>query len=130
MTLIDTSAWIEFFRSRGEPEAKARVAAYIDSADAAYCGPVLLELWSGARKSEKRAIRRALSFCTCLDFPLACWGRAGDMEQMLRQKGITVPRDDLLVAAASLHHGVPIYARDAHFAMILDAGIRDLRLAE
>ena len=40
MTLIDTSAWIEFFRKAGRSDVRNRVAAYLDMGEAAYCGPI------------------------------------------------------------------------------------------
>ena len=40
MTLIDTSAWIEFFRKDGHRETKTRVATMIELGEAAYCAPV------------------------------------------------------------------------------------------
>ena len=128
MTLIDTSAWIEFFRKKGDREAKTRVATYIDLGEAAYCGPIVFELMTGARDSEAPTIRKALSFSSLLDFSLDCWERAAHLEKELRQKGVTVPRDDIFVAAAALHHAVALYATDPHFSMIRDAVAHRLAL--
>ena len=52
MTLIDTSAWIEFLRRSGDPTVKAHVASYPDAGQAATCGPIEFELLSGARPAE------------------------------------------------------------------------------
>jgi len=128
MTLIDTSAWIEFFRHEGDRNVKGRVATLIDLDEAAHCGPVLFELLSGARPSEVSDIQEGLSFSAILEFPMACWERAATLENSLRTKGVTVPRDDILVAAAALHHGVAIYARDSHFGLMRDRGQVALRL--
>lgn len=121
MILIDTSAWIEFFRRKGDQEVKTRVANFIDLGEAAYCGPVQFELLSGARDAEVPTIRKALAFSVLLDFPIECWARAGELERSLRRGGVTVPRDDIFVVAAALHHNAPVYAVDAHFAMVRDA---------
>ena len=129
MTLIDTSAWIEFLRKTGSPEVKNRVVAYIDLGEAAYCGPVEFELMTGARDSEIKTIRTALRFSTLLDFPLACWQEAAGIESRLRKRGVTVPRDDIFVAATALRHGVPVYARDPHFLLMKDKGRLSLELA-
>lgn len=126
MTLIDTSAWIEFFRRSGNPDVKGRVASYLDASVAAVCGPIEFELLVGARASERGDISTALSFCTVLDFSGACWRRAADVERALRQKGVTVPRDDIFVAAASVEHAVPLFAHDAHFELMRTKG--DLKL--
>lgn len=122
MTLIDTSAWIEFYRTRGDAGVKNRVAAYVDLGEAAYCGPVAFELLTGARDAELDQIREGFGFSQLLDFPIACWLRAAEVEKGLRRRGITVPRDDVLVATAALHHGVPLYAQDAHFTTMRDKG--------
>jgi len=72
MTLIDTSAWIEFFRKTGDPQVKRRVAAYVELGEAAYCGPVEFELVTGARPSEIRDVDTALK----LKFPCRFRGYA------------------------------------------------------
>lgn len=129
MTLVDTSAWIEFFRRSGDQAVKRRVAAFIDAGDAATCGPIHFELITGARPSETGDIDTALSFCEILDFSLGCWQRAGRIERSLRGKGVTVPRDDVFVAAAAIEYGVAIYAHDQHFELMRTKGELALALA-
>ena len=129
MTLVDTSAWIEFLRRSGDLAVKRRVAAYIDAADAATSGPIHFELLTGARPAETVDIDMALSFCEILDFSLACWQRAGRIERSLREKGVTVPRDDVFVAAAAIEYGVAVYAHDQHFELMRTRGQLALELA-
>jgi predicted nucleic acid-binding protein len=128
MILIDTSAWIEFLRRQGDPVTKSRVAAYVEMGEAAYCGPIELELRLGARSAEIEDVNAALGFSTYLDFPRSCWERAAGLEKRLRASGVTVPRDDIFVATAGLHHGVAIFAVDLHFAAMRDKGDVPLRL--
>lgn len=111
MTLIDTSAWIEFLRRSGDLTAKGRVAFYVEVGSAAICGPIELELLAGARRSEVGDIQTAVALCTNLDFNSECWRLAATMDGSLRAKGVTVPRDDIFVAAASMHHGVHLCPR-------------------
>ena len=129
MTLIDTSAWIEFLRRTGNPDVKGRVATYLDAGQAAVCGPIEFELLAGARPTETADIHTAMSFCTALDFGPACWRRAAELERSLRGRGITVPRDDIFVAAGALEHGTPIYCGDAHFELMRHRGGVDLELS-
>jgi predicted nucleic acid-binding protein len=42
---------------------------------------------------------------------------------------LTVPRDDIFVAATALHHGIPVYARNPHFALMRTKGGLPLKLA-
>ena len=128
MILIDTSAWIEFFRRRGDAAVKSRVAGFVETGDAAFCGPILYELMLGARPAETALIRKVLGFCQCLEFPIAVWDRGASLEKGMRQKGITIPRDDILVAAAALHHDVPLYCSDKHFQIIARHAAPKLRL--
>jgi len=128
MTLIDTSAWIEFFRKSGRTDVKARVAGYLDLGEAAYCGPIEFELLSGARDSEIPDVRDAFRFSSCLDFVPECWAASAQLERTLRAKGTTVPRDDLFVAAVALHHDVALYSTDPHFALLREKARVPLRL--
>ena len=128
MTLIDTSAWIEFLRKNGRLEIKQRVAACLDRGETAYCGPIEFELLSGIRAGEEADIHDAFRFSERLDFPAACWRRAAQIERGLRAKGVTIPRDDIFVAAAALHHDVALYSCDPHFVLIRDKGRIPLRL--
>lgn len=128
MTLIDTSAWIEFLRRKGKPDTKNRVAAFLDLGEAAYCGPIEFELLSGARDGELADLQAALRFSEPLPFPTGCWQRAARIERDLRAKGVTIPRDDVFVMAAALHHSVPLFSCDPHFALARDKGGIPLRL--
>lgn len=129
MTLIDTSAWIDFLRRDGDPVTKQRVAAYIEMSEAAYCGPVEFELLRGAKLREMADVQTAMEFSTLLAFPRACWQSAAEIEKRLRAKGITVPRDDVFVGTAALHHSVPLFTRDPHFMLMRDKGGLPLQLA-
>ncbi len=126
MTLIDTSAWVEFLRRAGNPDVKGRVASYLDAGQAAVCGPIEFELLTGARPAETADIRTAMTFCTMLEFSSICWRRAAELERTLRGSGITVPRDDIFVASAALVYDTPVYCRDTHFELIRTKGSHKL----
>lgn len=122
MILIDTSAWIEFFRKAGNSEAKARVAESIDRDEAAYTCPVYFELLTGARPKEIPVIEETLFFCEHCVFKAEFWTRAAQMERALRTRGILVPRDDVFVATVAWRLEVPLLCRDRHFELIRDIG--------
>lgn len=129
MTLIDTSAWIQFFRQKGDPRAKERVAALLGSDSAAYTCPVLLELLAGARQaSEIELVRDTLGLCAWQPFETGYWERAAHLERTLRQRGVVIPRDDILVATVACVCHLPILCRDAHFDLIHEHGDRSLKL--
>jgi predicted nucleic acid-binding protein len=119
MILIDTSAWIEFFRKKGSPQAKSRVASLLNDDAAAFTCPVLMELIAGAREpSELELISETLSLCQRLVFKPEFWERAAHIERTLRQRGVMVPRDDVLVATVACEHRVILVCRDTHFDLI------------
>ena len=129
MTLIDTSAWIQFFRRKGDPRAKERVAALLGSDSAAYTCPVLLELLAGARLAgEIELVQDALGLCAWQPFEAAYWERAAHLERTLRQRGVVVPRDDILVATVACECRLPLLCRDAHFDLIQNHGDRSLKV--
>ena len=115
MTLVDTSAWVEFFRRKGNPGTKERVARLIEYEQAAYTCPVRFELLSGVKPEEERDLLEAFRLCAHVPFETEDWTEAASLERELRSRGITVPRNDLFVAAVGLRAGLAIACRDAHF---------------
>ena len=119
MVLIDTSAWIHALRPNGEPEIKARVAALLESGQAASCPMVLLELWNGAQgEHERRVIGDLERELPALEITNEVWRAADALAQAARKSGQTIPATDLLIAACAHHHGVGIVHDDIHFAAI------------
>jgi predicted nucleic acid-binding protein len=122
LILVDTSAWIGFFRDRGP------VATIVDRAleddEAALCGPVLTELRRGfASAAERSRTMPLLLACHQLPQPTSLWEDAGDLGFALARKGLTVKSLDLLIAAYALTHGVPILTVDRDFRLIARTGV-------
>jgi predicted nucleic acid-binding protein len=119
MILIDTSAWIHFFRRHGNPEAKHRVATALNDDTAAYTCPVLFELLVGARlEREIELVRDTLELCVRMPFEESDWTKAAHLERALRRHGTIVPRDDILIAAVACDRKVPLLCCDRHFDLI------------
>src|SRR5688572_17223565 len=115
MILVDTSAWVEFFRDR-DPVA-SNVDALLETNDVAICGPVLTELRRGLRsRSDRARVLPLLEACHLLAQPAALWEEAGDIGFSIGRKGVTVKTLDLLIAAYALSHGVPVLTIDRDFA--------------
>lgn len=125
MTLIDTSAWIEFFRGRGA--LALSVDAALASADAAIAGPVVTELRRGLSPRDRNRVLPLLTGCAMLAEPPGLWDRAGDLGYALARRGKNVKTLDLLIATYAIEHGVPLLSGDADFRVI--ARHSPLRLA-
>jgi predicted nucleic acid-binding protein len=114
--LIDTSAWIDFFR--GKPGATAdavQLALQLDTAR--LCGPVKAELLQGAKGAkEKQQLGLVFDAVGNLNTEETDWETAGLALQKLKSSGITLPLTDALIAAIAQRHGTPVLTLDHHFS--------------
>jgi len=115
MKLVDTSAWVEFLRRKGDAKAKHAVARLLQADQAAYTCPIRFELLSGAKADEENDLEQALALAQNYEFVLDDWRQAAMLERRLRAKGLTVPRNDLFVAVVAIRARLPIVCRDKHF---------------
>ena len=125
MILVDTSAWVDFFRGQG------RRADTVDEAlalgQAALCGPIVTELRRGLHSSQRKQVLSLLSGCPVLDQPSNLWVEAGELGSFLGRRGLSVKTLDLLIAAYALAHDVELLTADGDFKSMLKAGV-SLRL--
>ncbi len=129
MTLVDTSAWIEFFRGR-DPVA-SMVEDALAANDAALCGPVVTELRRGLLNDrERRRVSPLLDGCQLLEEPEELWVEAGELGFRLRRRGVTPKTLDLLIATYALSHSCPVLTTDHDFHGMKKAGIPLLVLPE
>jgi predicted nucleic acid-binding protein len=117
MTLIDTSAWIDFFR--GTPAAVARVDPLLESGGAAITGAVYAEVLSGARTRELfRHLGDQLLGLTWIDDAPGAWAAIADARFALARTGTQAAVVDLLVAVNARAAGASLLTRDRDFARI------------
>lgn len=121
MILIDTSAWIEFFRGR-DPVAGA-VDDALAANSACLCGPVNTELRRGLTKTERTRVLPLLAGCHWLAQPEDLWTEAGDLGYALRRQGVTAKTMDLLIAVYALTHSAALLAMDRDFEAMRKAGV-------
>ena len=123
MILVDTSSWIHMLRLSGDPSARARVEAALISGQARWCPPIQLELWNGARGNrEKRVLREFARALPELPIDDAVWKRAYDLARRARERGVTVPAIDVMIAACALRHGAALESTDADFELLASVG--------
>jgi len=128
VTLIDTSAWIEFFRSKGDPHVKAHVRDLMTLREAAYTCPVAFELLTGARKEELNDLQTGLDLASRIVLLPEHWDLAASSNAALRARGINLPASDLLIATVAHAQHLPLLAKDAHFDVIRKHTMPDLKL--
>jgi predicted nucleic acid-binding protein len=115
MKLIDSSAWVEFLRKRGDPAVKQAVARIMQANLAAFTCPVWFELLSGARPEEEDDLTQALAFSRHVPFEREDWPAAALLERRMRAQGVTIPRNDLFVVTVAIRTGLTVICRDQHF---------------
>jgi predicted nucleic acid-binding protein len=121
--LIDTSAWIEYFRATGSSAAVEVRRLLAEQADQiAMCEPIAMEILSGAVEDASHAkLERlvnglpSLVVDTALDFRTAA-----QIYRAARRSGQTIRSiNDCLIAAVAIHHHAHLVHRDADFEVIV-----------
>lgn len=115
MKLIDSSAWVEFLRRKGDPAVKQQVARLLAVDQVAYTCPIRFELWSGVKPAEEADLKEAFHLSHHFPFEQNDWREAAMLERQLRAAGLTIPRNDLFVATVAIRAELSVVCRDAHF---------------
>ena len=119
MKLVDTSSWVEYLRGR-ESEAGDRVEVLFLSGEAAWCDMTLVELWQGVRGAkEKRELAEMESEIERIPVNADVWRLASKLAFRCREKGITVPSSDVIIAACAVTHKLELEHCDKHFDDVL-----------
>jgi hypothetical protein len=115
--LVDTSAWIDFFR--GDRRAVARVDPLLAEGEAAVCGPTFAEVVSGApTPGEMRRLQILLGALEWLEPPDGVWERVATARFALARAGTQAALVDLLIALTAASSGATLLTRDRGFLRI------------
>jgi predicted nucleic acid-binding protein len=102
MFLIDSSAWVEYFRPKGAKKVKERIKEVLHREEAVSCGVVVVEVLRGARNEEDfQSLNESLLSLPQIPLDSAVIERAARWGFLLDRKGKTVSTTDLLIAAAA-----------------------------
>ncbi|MHB8520248.1 MAG: PIN domain-containing protein [Limisphaerales bacterium] len=119
MTLVDTSSWIEYLR-QSESAPSTRVEGLVLDGEAAWCDMTLVELWNGVRGArEKRELAEMEKEIIPLPINTEVWRVACRLALRCREAGLTVPANDIVVAACATEYQVELEHCDSHFDKIL-----------
>ncbi len=123
--LIDTSAWIAFFKKQ-EPFF-SEIQRLIEEDRICCLGLIYAELLQGARSDKE--INTLKEFMHVFDFipeSSAIWEKAGLLSRTLRQTGKSTGLADCFIASSALSYGADLFTLDKHFSTIKK--LEDLRL--
>ena len=116
MILIDTSAWIQTLREKGNLDMRKKVEIAHNAGYARFCEPVMLELYNGARgEHELKKIKKLEESVPLLLCDQNAWIRAIKYAKTLRSLAYTIPAIDILIQAIGDENGAEILAYDKHF---------------
>jgi predicted nucleic acid-binding protein len=120
MVLVDSSVWIEAARRDGALEYKVGLEGLLEVAEAAFCGPIKLEVLGGARSHERE---RMAAYFECIPYRViddSSWEFATRCAWQLRDKGHNLPWNDILIGSLSVRWNCRVYAKDRHFEIMRD----------
>jgi len=113
--LIDTSAWIDFFR-KSSGTAGDMVADLIRLDNACLTGPIIAELLHGVRgKKEIAQLNFIFKTIPCLKIIQTDWEETGNALRKLREKGLSIPLTDVLIASVATRNNLSVLTLDKHF---------------
>lgn len=122
MLLIDTSAWIEYFRATGSPAAvEVRRLLTEQPNRVVMCEPIAMEILSGALDEDRYTrLEQLVNGLPLLRIEQAVDFRAAAaIYRSARRGGRTVRSiTDCLIAAVAVRHGARVIHRDAGYDVI------------
>lgn len=118
VVLVDTSVWIESFRSR----PRVRLEDAVDFDDIVTCLPIVQEVLQGFREERAYQIARdAMLALPIVESPLgvAVVNEAVDIYRAARRAGLTIRSGvDCLIAACAVRHGLTVLHHDRDFDLL------------
>jgi tRNA(fMet)-specific endonuclease VapC len=115
--LVDSSAWIDFFRGRAD--AVRRLDALLSDDRAATTGMIAAEVVSGARtRSELDELRSHFAALPQARPPDDLWDRVAESRFSLARQGVQGHVVDLAIAVTAATSGHQLLTRDRDFVAI------------
>lgn len=115
IVLVDTSVWIEASRRDGDLACKVGLENLLEEYEAAWCSAVKLEFMGGARKEDRKKLEFWFGCIPYRSIEERHWGAAMSNAWKLRDRGHTLPWNDILIASQALDLNWRVYAKDKHF---------------
>ena len=124
--LVDTSVWIEYFKN--DPHVADFLEKQLLEDNVYLTGIIVSELIQGIKNEKGREIiRSSLDAINYIDMKYDDWIKTGDLSNMLRKNGLTLPLTDIAIAAAAIGNNLTLVTRDKHFRQIPGLRVMDMR---
>jgi len=112
--LVDTSVWIDFFRSESGATGKA-LDSLLSKDQVILCGVVEMEIFQGLRDGELAEVQSAFELIPYVETTRENFIAAGALSRNLRKKGKTIPSTDCLIAELCIRNDLMLFSLDSHF---------------
>jgi predicted nucleic acid-binding protein len=113
--LIDTSVWIDFFRRKESP-VSPKVREYLKLNQVCYAGPIVVELYQGAKtQREIEILDQLFDTISYIDITRDHYHHAGMISQEAARKGEIFSTIDVILAVLAHDGGLSIFSLDRHF---------------
>lgn len=115
--IVDTSIWIEYFKNN--PDVVDFMEKHLLEDTVCLVGIIVSELIQGIKNErEREMIRSNLDAINYIDMKFEDWIKIGDLSNMLRKSGMTIPLTDIAIAATAIENDLMLITRDKHFKQV------------
>ena len=118
MVLVDTSVWVDFFKSQSDfPHVTALKNLISSNVELAICGVIYTEVLQGIKSDkEYRLVKELFDELTCLPMPQSVYLKSAEIYRDLRKKGITIRKPiDCMIGSVALVNNIPLLHNDKDF---------------
>lgn len=117
--LPGTSVWVDYLRG-GASRPAGELDGLLEDGSVLICGPVMAELLAGAPPDRRDALWLALRSLPWAELDHAGWREVGELANVLRRVGISLPLTGLVIAVACVRSEAMLWTRDRDFERIRD----------
>lgn len=118
MVIVDSCVWIVAGKAHGDLKVKVSLESLLDEYEAAFCGPIKLEVLGALKKERRKPMSFFFEVIPYVPMPDALWESAKSLSWKLRDAGLTVPWNDILIATIAIENDCRVYTLDQHFEEI------------
>jgi predicted nucleic acid-binding protein len=116
MILVDSSAFIEYYRPKGVPAIQNAVGEAVKADLVWVNGVIQVEVLGFASgRPSFRELRHDFDSFHWIEVERADFDLATEIGLSLRKRGITVPAPDLIIAASAIRVDAVLYHADSHY---------------